>query len=379
LLLNPLPNPNFMRLPRILNLPVITVLVPLLACGVLFSGLGENAGTLALLLISLTLIATVLVAVFHAEIIAHRIGEPLGTLVLALAVTVIEVSLIVSMMLSGGDEARSLARDTVFATVMIICNGVVGICLLSGGIRHRIVKFRTEGSSAALSVLAALTTLTLILPEFTTTTPGPTYSSAQLGFASLMSLILYLVFVFVQTVRHKDHFLPKVLEGNTETEDATPHAEQPSLATSWASFTLLFGALIGVVGLAKQLSPAIKNGVDAISAPQAVIGIAIALLVLLPETLAALRAARRNQIQTSLNLALGSALATIGLTIPAVGAVAIAMGITLDLGLPAKEIVLLALTLMVSAITVIAGQATIMQGTVHLVLFAVFLFLAIFP
>lgn len=364
-----------MRLPRLLNLPAITLIVPLAACGLLLSGFGDGSGAIFLLLTSLILIGTVLVAVFHAEVIAHRIGEPLGTLVLALAVTVIEVSLIVSMMLSGGDGARTLARDTVFATVMIICNGVIGICLLSGSIRHRIVTFRTEGTSSALSVLAALTTLTLILPEFTTSTVGPTYSTSQLGFASLMSLILYLVFVFVQTVRHRDHFLPKTLAS----DEPDMHGEAPALSTAWASFALLFLALIGVVGLAKKLSPAIKNGVDAISAPQAVIGIAIALLVLMPETLAALRAARRNQIQTSLNLALGSALATIGLTIPAVGAVAIAMGITLDLGLPAKEIVLLALTLMVSAITVIGGQATIMQGTVHLVLFAAFLFLAVVP
>ena len=366
-----------MRFPRIFDLPVSTLVVPLAACGLLFSGLGQGASAPILLLISLALIATVLVAVFHAEIIAHRIGEPLGTLVLALAVTVIEVSLIVSMMLSGGNEASSLARDTVFATVMIICNGVIGICLLAGSIKHRILVFRAEGSSSALSVLAALTTLTLILPQFTTTTPGPTYSSAQLAFASLMSLILYLVFVFVQTVRHKDHFLAEVLA--SDAPDAMSHATPPSMTSAWASFVFLLLALIGVVGLAKLLSPAIKNGVEAISAPPAVIGIAIALLVLMPETLSALRAARRNQMQTSLNLALGSALATIGLTIPAVGVVAIAMGMPLDLGLPAKEIVLLALTLLVSAVTVIGGQATVLQGTVHLVLFAAFLFLAIIP
>jgi len=364
-----------MRLSRLFDLPASTVIVPLAACAMLFFGRGEGAGMLAL--IALTLIATVLVAVYHAEIIAHRIGEPLGTLMLALAVTVIEVSLIVSMMLSGGEEARSLARDTVFATVMIICNGVIGLCLLAGSIKHRILFFRAEGSSSALSVLAALTTLTLILPQFTTTTPGPTYSSAQLAFASLMSLILYLVFVFVQTVRHKEHFLPERLEGAAAADDGAPG--HPARSTAWASFVLLLLALVGVVGLAKQLSPAIKNGVEAMAAPPAVIGIAIALLVLLPETLAALRAARRNQMQTSLNLALGSALATIGLTIPAVGVVAIGMGMTIDLGLPAKEIVLLALTLVVGSITVIGGQATVLQGTVHLVLFAVFLFLAIFP
>ncbi|MEI7611580.1 MAG: ionic transporter y4hA [Betaproteobacteria bacterium] len=367
-----------MRLPRVLDLPAITLIAPLAAGGLLFFAHGDHSSVVFIVLTTIVLICTVLVAVFHAEIIAHRIGEPLGTLVLALAVTVIEVSLIVSMMLSGGEETRSLARDTVFATVMIICNGVVGICLLAGSIQHRIVRFRAEGTSAALSVLAALTTLTLILPQFTTTVTGPIYSTAQLAFASLMSLILYLLFVFIQTVRHKDHFLPKQLEGGTEAEIGHPD-EQPSRATSYASFVLLLISLVGVVGLAKQLAPAIKSGVDAISAPQAVIGIAIALLVLLPETLAALRAAHRNQIQTSLNLALGSALATIGLTIPAVATVAIFMGMTLDLGLPAKEIVLLALTLLVSAITVVSGQATIMQGAVHLVLFAAFIFLAIIP
>ncbi|MFZ4538087.1 calcium:proton antiporter [Propionivibrio sp.] len=204
------------------------MIIPVAACALLLSGRGDSASPIFLLLISLPLIATVLVAVFHAEFIAHRIGEPLGTLVLALAVTVIEVSLIVSMMmLSGGDEARSLARDTVFATVMIICNGVIGICLLTGSIKHHILTFRAEGSSSALSVLAALTTLTLILPQFTTTTPGPIYSPAQLGFASLMSLILYLVFVFVQTVRHKDHFLPEVLELIEGSDEATQHTTHP--------------------------------------------------------------------------------------------------------------------------------------------------------
>ena len=368
-----------MRVPRLFDLPAMTVVVPVVACGLLLSGSGDGDSVVFLSIVTLTLIATVLVAVFHAEIIAHRIGEPLGTLVLALAVTVIEVSLIVSMMLSGGEEAQSLARDTVFATVMIICNGVVGICLLAGSLKHRIVFFRAEGCSSALSVLAALITLTLILPQFTISTPGPTYSPLQLAFASLMSLTLYLVFVFVQTVRHKEHFIFQIQESQDVGGELELHSTHPARSTAWASFVLLLLALVGVVGLAKQLSPAIKNGVEVISAPLSVIGIAIALLVLLPETLAALRAARRNQLQTSLNLAFGSALATIGLTIPAVGMVAIAMGITLDLGLPAKEIVLLALTLLVSAVTVVGGQANIMQGTVHLVLFAVFIFLAIIP
>lgn len=366
-------------LPRLFGLPFVALFMPLVACGTLVLSRYNDAGVFLLSVMALILAGTVMVAVFHAEVIAHSLGETLGTLVLALAVTIIEVALILSMMLSGGDEARSLARDTVFATVMIICNGLVGICLLVGSLRHRVVSFRVEGSSAALSVLAALTTLTLVLPQFTTTKPGPIYSSAQLVFASLMSLVLYLMFVFVQTVRHKEHFLPKSLEENLAKNEVTAPVSPISRVTAGVSLVFLVMALIGVVGLAKELAPVMQSGVDAISAPQAVVGIAIALLVLAPETLAALRAAHRNQIHTSLNLAWGSALATIGLTIPAVGAVAIATNMTLDLGLPAKEMVLLVLTMFVSAITVIGGQATVLQGTVHLVLFVAFIFLAIVP
>lgn len=357
----------------LLGLPPSTVAIPLAACALLAATWGQAPGWIMLLLISGALIATVLVAVFHAEVVAHRVGEPLGTLVLALAVTVIEVSLIVSMMLSGGSEVAALARDTVFATVMIICNGVIGLCLLAGAIRHRFVSFRIEGTSSALSVLAALTTLTLILPVFTTTTTGPTYSPPQLAFAGLMSLLLYGVFVFVQTVRHRDFFLPPAGMANEE------HHPPPSNQAAWLSLGLLLASLVAVVGLAKMLSPAIQKGVEAAAAPAAVVGIAIALLVLLPETWAALRAALRNRMQTSLNLALGSALATIGLTIPAVGLLSIILDIPLVLGLPAKEVVLLSLTLLVSTITLASGQATVLQGAVHLVLFAAFLFLAIIP
>lgn len=359
--------------PTLFGLPLFSLVIPLAACGLLAAVWGQTLGWGLLLLVSGGLIAAVLVAVFHAEVVAHRIGEPMGTLVLALAVTVIEVSLIVSMMLSGGAETTALARDTVFATVMIICNGVIGLCLLAGAIKHRVVAFRVEGTSSALSVLAALTTLTLILPEFTTTTHGPTYSPSQLAFAGLMSLLLYGVFVFVQTVRHREYFLAPDASGEEE------HGAPPSTPGALLSLALLLASLIAVVGLAKLLAPAIQQAVEAASAPQAVVGIAIALLVLLPETWAALRAATRNRMQTSLNLALGSALATIGLTIPTVGLISIVLETPLVLGLPAKEIVLLFLTLLVSTITLASGRATVLQGAVHLVLFAAFLFLAIVP
>ena len=347
--------------------------MPVFACAMLAAIWGSSPGWVLLTCAAVALIATVLVAVHHAEVIALRVGEPFGTLVLALAVTVIEVSLIVSMMLSSGAAASALARDTVFATVMIICNGVVGLSLLVGAWRHRVLAFRVEGTTPALAVLATLTTLTLVLPTFTSSTPGPTFSSTQLIFAGIVSLLLYAVFVFVQTVRHRDYFLPE------ESDADDLHAAPPTTGVALASLGLLFISLVAVVGLAKVLAPSIEVAVDNAGMPHAVVGIAIALMVLLPETWAALRAAMRNRMQISLNLALGSALATIGLTIPAVAVTAIVLGLPLDLGLPAKEMAMLALSLFLTSMTLAGGRATVLQGAVHLVLFAVYIFLAMVP
>jgi Ca2+:H+ antiporter len=321
----------------------------------------------------LVLIGAVIAAVRHAEVIALHVGEPFGTLILALAVTIIEVSLIVALMLSGDSETSALARDTVFATVMIICNGVVGLCLLLGAMRHRMLAFRVDGTTPALSVLATLAILTLVLPTFTVSTPGPTLTPAQLAFAGIVSLTLYIVFVFVQTVRHRDLFVPL----DFESDDS--HAVMPSSLTAGVALVLLSLSLVAVIGLAKVLAPSIEAVVDAAATPRAVVGIVIALIVLLPETWAALRAAVRNRMQTSFNLALGSALATIGLTIPAVAATSLMLDLPLVLGLPAKEVALLALTLLISGFTLSRGLATVLQGAVHLVLFAVFLFLTVKP
>jgi Ca2+:H+ antiporter len=360
-------------MPYLFGLPLWSVGIPPAGCALLAAFFGAPAAGAGLALVGAGLVASVLVAVFHAEVIAHRVGEPFGTLVLALAVTIIEVALIVSLMLSQGPGVDTLARDTVFATVMIVCNGVVGICLLTGAIRHHIVAFRVEGTGSALSVLVALTTLTLVVPEFTTSTSGPTYAPSQLAFAGLSSLLLYGVFVFVQTVRHRDQFLPVGLADDAETDHAPPAAR------AWLSLALLLASLVAVVGLAKVLSPNIQGGLAAIGAPPGVVGIAIALMVLMPETIAALRAAARNRMQISLNLALGSGLATIGLSIPAVALVSHVLGTPLTLGLDPKDIVLLAVTLLVSVITLAGGRATVLQGAVHLVLFAAFLFLAFVP
>ena len=350
------------------------VVVPVLSCAVLAAVAGRELGWVLVLLAAAGLIGAVTAGVHHAEVIAHRVGEPFGTLVLALCITVIELGLIGSIMVSGAAGASTLGRDTLFATVMTVCNGVVGACLLVGALRHRVLRFNVEGAAHALAVLAPLVTLTLILPGFTETTPGPTYARPQLAFAGASSLVLYGVFVFAQTVRHRDYFLP-----TADGHDADEHAEPPTTQVALISLGLLLVSLVAVVGLAKMLSPAIEAGVAAIHAPASVVGLIIALVVLAPETVAALRAAARNRMQTSLNLALGSALATIGLTVPAVAALSVMVGLPLELGLAPTQNVLLVLTLLLSTITLASGQATILHGAVHLSVFTAFLVLAFVP
>ena len=351
-----------------------TWLIPALSFALLVGGLVAGVGSLFAIVCAAALIGAVIAAVHHAEVVAHRVGEPFGTLVLAVAVTVIEVSLILSIMLAGGPDAAALPRDTIYAAVMIICNGVVGLCVLVGGLVHREQSFRVEGSSAGLAALIALSTFSLVLPVFTTTTPSGTYSNAQLAFAAITSLALWAVYVFIQTVRHRDYFLPAA---DASSPDA--HAKPPTNREAWASFGLLLVSLVSVVGLAKILSPLIEQVVEKAGAPKAVIGIVIAMLVLLPETWAAVRAAKANRLQTSMNLALGSALASIGLTIPVVAMAAIAFGIPLILGLGPKDLVMLAVTFLLSAVTLGTGRTHMMQGAVHLVVFAAFLFLALVP
>ncbi len=346
---------------------------PLVACLVLVLQLIRGSGGPLAAAEAFAVIATVFAAVYHAEVVAHKVGEPFGTLVLALAVTIIEVALIVSMMITGGAEKAELARDTVFAAVMIVCNGIVGLCLLAGGMRHREQSFQLQGANAALVVLIALTTLTLIFPNLTTTTLGPTFSPSQLIFAAIVSLILYISFLFVQTVRHRDYFLPA--DGGAE----ETHAPRPPNTVALLSAGLLFVSLVAVVALAKALTPIMEFGIEKAGAPKAVVGIIIAGLVLLPEGLASFRAARANRLQNSLNLALGSVLASIGLTIPSVAAVSLLLHRPLTLGINPKEEMLLALTLLVSVLTLGTGRTTVLQGLVHLVIFAVYIFLSIVP
>jgi Ca2+:H+ antiporter len=332
---------------------------------------GSKPGNVVLAVAGVLLAGAVLAAVHHAEVVAHRVGEPFGSLVLAVAVTVIEVGLIVTLMVSGGDETATLARDTVFAAVMITCNGVVGLSLLVGALKTRLATFNAEGSATALATVSTLAVLTLVVPTFTTSRPGPEFSPAQLAFAAVASIALYGLFVVVQTVRHRDYFLPEA--GPDE------HAAPPSDRAALASLALLTVALVAVVGLAKLESEPIENVVDSIGAPQSAVGVLIALLVLLPETFAAVRNAQRNRVQTSFNLAYGSAMASIGLTIPAIAIASIWLEGPLVLGLGSMQIVLLGITIVVGALTVLPGRATLQEGGVHTVLFLAFVFLALNP
>ena len=355
------------------SLPWWSIAAPIAGWLVLGGTLADWGGFF-LFVVAAALMGCVLAAVHHAEVIAHRVGEPYGTLLLALAITIIEVALIVVLMLAGGPSTAALARDTVFAAVMIILNGIIGLCLLLGASRHGEQSFGRYGVNASLATLAAIVVLTLVLPNYTTTTAGPVYSASQLGFIAVISLVLYGTFLLVQTVQHRDYFLPPV-----EASDQEAHALPPGNREAWLSLALLLVSLMAVVLLAKSLAPTIEQAVAAAGAPPALVGIVIAALVLLPEGLAALRAARANRLQTSMNLALGSALASIGLTIPAVAIVSLATGWSLTLGIDQKSTVLLILSLLVATLSLGTGRTTVLQGMVHLVIFAVYLFTTVVP
>jgi Ca2+:H+ antiporter len=356
-----------------LRLPVWTVVAPIAGWLVLGATMIAGGGAY-ILLVAAGLFACVLAAVYHAELVAHRVGEPLGTLILAIAITVIEVGLIVTLMLAGGSATASLARDTVFAGVMIILNGIIGLCMMAGGTRYREQEFGVHGTGAALTTLAAICALTLVLPNYTETTPGPYYSTSQLMFIAVVSLVLYGTFVLVQTVRHREYFLPP-----NAREDPEARAPRPGIGAAWASAALMVIALGAVVLSGKALAPAVESAVAAAGAPYAAVGVVIAMVVLLPEGYAAFRAARANRLQTSLNLALGSALATIGLSIPVVAAIAIVSGRQLVLGLDGRSTALLLLSLFIASMSLATGRTTVMQGAVHLVLFAVYLFMTVVP
>jgi Ca2+:H+ antiporter len=361
-----------------------TVAAPPLAAVVLAFTWGSHPALLGNIVVGIALVAAVLAAVHHAEVVAHRVGEPLGSLILAVAVTVIEVGLIVTLMAAGGDGTSTLARDTVFAAVMITVNGIVGISLVVGALTHRLAVFNPEGTGSALATVVALAGLTLVVPAFTTGEAGPMFTGSQLAFAAVASLALYVLFVFTQTIQHRDFFLPVATGAparGTDPADADHdgHADPPTNREAVISLTLLAVALVSVVGLAKVESYAIEDTVSFFGFPHATVGVVIALLVLLPESIAAVRAAVRDRSQISLNLAYGSAMASIGLTIPAIAIASIWLDGPLALGLEPVQLVLLTLSVVVSVLTVVPGRAKPLNGGVHLALFAAFLFLTVAP
>lgn len=342
----------------------------ILVLGYLYSVSTLNIG---LVLVSLFFLGlAVMTAIHHAETIAKRVGPSIGTLILAIAVTVIEVGLILSMMATASEGGSFIARDTVFSAVIVVANGITGFCFLLGGLRYKELGFQTEGTSSLLAVLATLVGVTLVLPNFTVSTPGPTYSSAQLIFVSAASIFLYIALVWTQTVTHKDYFADS---------EASPvaAADIPSNSTMiWSALTLVI-SLIAVIGLAKLLSPSIETGLAAIGAPKAAVGIVLALLVLLPEAGAALSAARSNQLQSSLNLALGSGAASVALTIPAISIYSIMTGEQVSLGLDSKGISFLLLTFIVSSLTLVTGKTSALKGIVHLVILFSYIALSFMP
>lgn len=368
---------------NVLKLSSWPIIAPIVAWLILAgTQLGFNQTATYSMLMAVGLISAVLAAVHHAEVVAHKLGEPFGTLLLAVAITVIEVALILSLMLTGGPETAALARDTVFAAVMIIVSGIVGLCLLIGGVLYKEQTFKLHGANAALTTLAAIVVLTLILPNYTLTTVGPMYSGSQLAFIAIVSLVLYGTFVFVQVIRHRNYFLDAQDSDEELADDSQVTAILSPTTNSkvaYISAALLLVCLVAVVLLAKSLAPTIEALVISIGAPNQLVGVIIASIVLLPEGLAAVRAARKNLFQTSLNLALGSALASIGLTIPAVAILSLITGWTLVLGIDMKSTVLLLLALFVSALSLVTGRTNILQGVILLVIFAVYLFTTVIP
>ena len=352
------------------RIPIWTIAAPVFA-GVVLLAAGLGAGGIIVGFIALGVAGSVLAAVHHAEVIADRVGEPYGTLVLALAVTLIEVALIVSLMAAGGEEAAGLARDTVFAAVMIILNGIIGLCLLVGGLKHREQTFSLDGVSAALVALGAIVILTLVFPNYTVTTPGPYYSPSQLLLIGSVTLVIYGTFIFTQTIGHRQYFL--------QDDQAGHHSAPPSNAVMVSSSILLLLCLVAVVLLAKKLAPSLEAAVTRLGAPDALVGVIIAAIVLLPEGTAALRAARSNRLQTSLNLALGSALASIGLTIPTVSFLSLYSNTHLRLGIDSKSSLLLMLSLFIAVMALRTGRTIILHGVVLLTVFLVYLFTTIVP
>jgi Ca2+:H+ antiporter len=358
--------------------PWWTIVLPLASAvfiALYFGGLLPKDGVLRIAVEAVLLCGAIFAAVHHAEVVSARVGEPFGSIILAISVTIIEVGLIVALMLAADDGGPTIARDTVYAAVMLVLTGLIGLCLIMGGHKHYEQKITVSGTSSYLAVLGTLATIALILPNFTTSTSGPTYSTAQLAAAAIVSLLLYGAFLFIQTVRHRDYFLAAA----DDSDAANEHFEPPSNSQTAVSLLFLLISLVAVILQAKMLAPSLDDLIEAARLPQEFTGVVIAALVLAPESIAAVRASLANRPQTSINLALGSALASIALTIPVITLLAAFADVQLSLGVEPSKMVLLVLAMFVSVITLLPGRTTVLQGVVHLGLFIMFIVVAAVP
>jgi Ca2+:H+ antiporter len=352
------------------RIPLYSVLLPVLGV-VTWLGVGKTDSAVLALVLAAVLLGNVISAVHHAEVIALRIGEPLGTLVLALAVTVIEVGMIVALMM-GGEPNPALMRDSIHAVVMLVLHGLAGLCIVVCALYHREPEFHVAGANAFLSVLIPMAVLVLVMPNFAAAAPGPFYSNLQIIFVSVACLVLYGAFLFIQTGWHRAYFMPVG-------DDDDGSTELPSIRIVLTSSALLPVALVCVVLLAKSLTPTLEAALAAAQAPVAVTGILIAAIVLLPESVAAVRAAARNRLQSSINLTLGSGVASIGLTVPTVAIVAHYIDQPLQLGISPSNSLLMGLGVLIAIITYGTGRTNVLAGVVHLTLLAAYLFLTFVP
>jgi Ca2+:H+ antiporter len=339
---------------------------------------GSVGGGIAFAWIFAVMLWGTFAVVRHADSLAERLGEPFGTLILTISATAIEVTMISTVMLHGANNP-TLARDTMFAVLMIVLNGMAGLTLLVGALRHREQYFNLQGAGAFLNLLVPLSVLSLVLPNYTTSSAGATLSASQELFLVTASVTLYGIFLTIQTVRHQGYFqhdhgnrTPHHAAGRAGGEHA---AHRPS---AWHALGIV-AALLPVVLLAEELAAYVDHAIEHLGAPAALGGLLIAGLILAPEALGALRAAWANHLQRSINICLGSALATIGLTVPAVLVIGLVTGRSVELGLDPLAITLLALTLLVSLITFASGHTNVLQGAVHLMLFLSYVFLTLVP
>jgi len=321
------------------------------------------------------LFAAILLAAFavvrHAEGLAVRLGEPLGTLVLTLSMSGMEMMMIAAVMYAGHGES-TLARDTMLAIVMIVLNGLVGASLLLGGLRYHEQTYNVYGANAFLAVILPIAVLGLVLPTFTVSSPGPTFSPLQAVFLVVMSVGLYGVFLAIQTLRHRDYFVAPGVSAEREGPD--PHGGTGIHSAAYHGL-LLLSYVLPIVFLAKQIAVPINYAILVLGAPAALGGLLVAVLILSPESLAAVRAALANQLQRSINLALGTALSSISLTIPAVLIIGFLTNRTIILGLDPANMTLLLLTLVVSMLTFALERTNVLLGAVHLLLFVAYLML----